>query len=66
MLIPIKVGNAPQGRMHVLGGGEKQLVPGKVITVRAREPGSPQTSLIVDDVQRFGDGRLKLVLASPA
>jgi hypothetical protein len=60
MLIPIKLGSAPQDRMHLLGGGEKQLVAGKTITVRSREPGSEQ----VEGVARFGDGRLKLVRAS--
>ena len=64
MLIPIKLGDAAQDRMHLLGGGEKQLIPGKTITVRSRGPGSAQMSLVVDAVERFGDGRLKVVRAS--
>lgn len=64
MLIPIKLGGAPQDRMHLLGGGEKQLVAGKTITVRSRASGSAQVSVVVDAVDRFGDGRLKLVHAS--
>lgn len=50
--------------MHLLGGGEKQLVPGKTITVRSREAGSLQVSVVVNAIDRFGDGRLKLVRAS--
>ena len=64
MIIPIKLGGAGQDRMHLLGGGEKQLVAGKRITVRPRSGGSAQMSVVVDAVDRFGDGRLKLVHAS--
>lgn len=64
MLIPIKLGGDAQNRMHLLGGGEKQLVVGKTVTVRSREPGSAQVSVVIDAVDRFGDGRLKLVHAS--
>lgn len=66
MLIPIKLGDAAQDRMHLLAGGEKQLVVGKTITVRGRGPGTPQLSLVVDAVERFGDGRLRLVHATIA
>jgi hypothetical protein len=64
MIIPIKLGGAAQDRMHLLGGGDKQLVVGKTITVRPRSGGSVQVSAVVDTVERFGDGRLKLVHAS--
>ena len=64
MLIPIRLGSDAQDRMHLLGGGEKQLVVGKTITVRSRLPGGEQVSVVVDAVDRFGDGRLKLVRAS--
>jgi hypothetical protein len=66
MLIPIKLGGAPQDRMHLLGGGDKQLVVGKTITVRARAASSTQVTVIVNAVDRFGDGRVKLVHASIA
>jgi hypothetical protein len=64
MIIPIKLGGAAQDRMHLLGGGDKQFIPGKTITVRPRTGGSAQVSAVVDTVERFGDGRLKLVHAS--
>jgi hypothetical protein len=65
VLIPIKLGDAAQDRMHLLGGGEMQLVVGKTITVRARESGA-QVSVVVEGVDRYGDGRLRLVRASVA
>jgi hypothetical protein len=64
MLIPLKIGDAFQDRMHLLGASDKHLAPGVTITVRARAADSPQLSLVVDVVERFGDGRLKLVKAS--
>ncbi|OAI40998.1 hypothetical protein AYO40_00520 [Planctomycetaceae bacterium SCGC AG-212-D15] len=64
MLIPIKLGNAAQDRMHLLAGGENQLVVGKTITVRSRGSGTTQMSLMVDAVERFGDGRPRLVRAT--
>jgi hypothetical protein len=64
MLIPIKISGARQDRMHLLGASEKHIAPGVAITVRARSADSQQQSVVVDRVERYGDGRLKLVRAS--